>query len=211
MKNQFVCLCGVLWLMATGGAQAQVNITKGLTSFEVDHGDEAIEVVRDQNPDAVVSGPFARTSRPCPPFCVQPLKADRAVETIGIRELVSFMQTELAVGEGMLIDARTPDWYAKGTIPGSVNLPYTQLNRQAGATEIDLSEALSVLGVTEGDQGWDFSEAMELVLWCNGNWCGQSPAAIRGLLVEGYPPEKLKYYRGGMEDWVQYGLTTVLP
>lgn len=211
MKNQMVWLYGVLWLVVAGAAQAQVNITKGLTSFEVDHGDETIEVMRNQNTDAVVSGPFARTSRPCPPFCVQPVQAAENVETIGIRELVSFMQTELAVGEGLLIDARTPDWHLKGTIPGSINLPYTQLNRQAGATELDLSDALAKLGVVEREEGWDFSEASLLVVWCNGNWCGQSPAAIRGLLAEGYPPQKLRYYRGGMEDWVQYGLTVVNP
>jgi len=44
-------------------------------------------------------------------------------------------------------------------------------------------------------------------LWCNGWWCGQSPAAIRGLLSEGYPAEKLFYFRGGMQNWKIYGMT----
>ena len=58
---------------------------------------------------------------------------------------------------------------------------------------------------------WDFTDAKELVLWCNGPSCGQSPRAIRGLLDVGYPGEKIKYYRGGMQMWQLWGLTTVVP
>ncbi len=205
-----VALLAVL-LMAQGMVSAEVNITRSLHSFEVDHGDTSIEVKRQQNPDAVITGPFAKVSRPCPPLCVQPHQVADGVKTIGIRELVDFMQTELAVGEGLLIDARTPDWHARGTIPGSINLPYTVMNRKAGATELDVADTFEILGVVEDDSGWIFSEAAHLVLWCNGNWCGQSPAAIRGLLAEGYPADKIAYFRGGMEDWVQYGMTVVIP
>ncbi len=204
-------LIWIFLILAASLAHAQVNITKSLHSLEVDHGEETIEVQRNQDSAAVITGDFARTSRPCPPFCVQPIQAAPGVETIGIRELVDFMQTELAVGEGALIDARTPDWHARGTIPGSVNLPYTQLNRRAGATELDIADVLEGFGVRESGQGWDFSDAVLLVFWCNGNWCGQSPAAIRGLLAEGYPAKRIRYFRGGMEDWVQYGLTVVIP
>ena len=34
---------------------------------------------------------------------------------------------------------------------------------------------------------WDFTAAKDLVVWCNGPACGQSPRAIRGLLDAGYP------------------------
>jgi rhodanese-related sulfurtransferase len=44
-------------------------------------------------------------------------------------------------------------------------------------------------------------------LFCNGAWCGQSPASIRALLTMGYPQSKIKYYRGGMNDWKLLGLT----
>jgi hypothetical protein len=53
--------------------------------------------------------------------------------------------------------------------------------------------------------------AKDLVLWCNGPACGQSPRAIRGLLDVGYPGEKISYYRGGMQMWQLWGLTTVVP
>jgi len=49
------------------------------------------------------------------------------------------------------------------------------------------------------------------VLFCNGPWCDQSPRAIRGLRKIGYPADKLHYYRGGMQDWLIMGLTTIVP
>jgi len=121
------------------------------------------------------------------------------------------MRERLADGTGILIDARTADWHARGTIPGSVNIPFTKLNPGQGADDITLSESLSQLGVGERDDGWDFSQAKPAVLWCNGPWCGQSPTAIKGLLSIGYPASKLFYYRGGMQLWQVFGLPVVTP
>ena len=60
-------------------------------------------------------------------------------------------------------------------------------------------------------EAWDFSQAKTLVMFCNGIWCPQSPAAIRRLLAMGYPAAKIKYYRGGMQNWFALGLTVVYP
>jgi rhodanese-related sulfurtransferase len=49
------------------------------------------------------------------------------------------------------------------------------------------------------------------VFYCNGAWCGQSPTNIKTLLMLGYPANKIKWYRGGMQDWRMLGLTTVPP
>jgi len=69
-----------------------------------------------------------------------------------------------------------------------------------------------VLGARKLEDGtWDFGGARELLLFCNGPWCGQSPRAIRNLIAAGYPPEKLHYYRGGMQNWQLLGLTVVKP
>jgi rhodanese-related sulfurtransferase len=211
MVSRIVFLLVTLSMSATALA-LEVNITQGLGQFTVKHGDREVRILREQDTTAVIVADFALTSRPCPPFCAQPMQVAPEVKTIGEVELVAFMQQQLADGSGVLIDARTPKWYQRGTIPGSVNIPFTHLNPAQGADEITLEDALQGLGVSlKEDESWDFSQAKELVLWCNGPWCGQSPAAIKGLLSIGYPADKLAYYRGGMQLWQVFGLPVVQP
>ena len=66
-------------------------------------------------------------------------------------------------------------------------------------------------GVVPNKGLWDFNDAKTLVFYCNGAWCGQSPTSIRSLLTAGYPPQRIKWYRGGMQDWLALGLTVVPP
>ncbi len=209
VKTTFVLL---LLLFVSGNAAAlEVNITNTVDQFQVRHGEHVISILRNQDTDAVIEFNFARTSRPCPPFCAQPMQLEKSVETIGEVELVAFMQGPLADGSGLLIDARTEEWHERGTIPGSINIPFNQLNPEQGADELTLEDALARLGVRETEKGRDFSAAKQLALWCNGPWCGQSPSAIKGLLSAGYPAGKIKYYRGGMQLWRIFGLPVVSP
>ena len=202
----------ILTAMLTPPAQAlEVMLTPLLAEFSVKHGETTVPIRRNQDTEAMLMFDFARTSRPCPPFCAQPMQVAEGIETVGETELFSFLQQELPNGTGLLIDARTPDWHERGTIPGSINIPFTHLNPAQGADEITLEEALHRLGVSGTPEKWDFSQAKNLVLWCNGPWCGQSPTAIRGLLSVGYPAEKLRYYRGGMQLWQIFGLPVVSP
>jgi rhodanese-related sulfurtransferase len=189
----------------------EVNITPKVGEFQIKHRDKKITIRREQDTDAMLEFDFARTSRPCPPFCAQPIQVAEGVKTIGEVELIAFMQNQLTQGKGLLIDARTSNWHKRGTIPGSINLPYTHLNPNQGADEITLEESLLRLGGKMVNERWDFSQAKLLVLWCNGPWCGQSPTAIRGLISVGYPKEKLHYYRGGMQLWRIFGLPVVSP
>jgi len=210
--------------------EVAVKITKDKTYSTVQENGELIKISRIQDTSHVIDGSFAKTSRPCPPFCINPLSIDERVQTVAELEVIKFMETSLYRGDGVLIDARTPSWHKKGTIPGSVNIPFTKFEKDA--SDIELAEIFESLGAVErddvnpvlgfvesfgfldGDQKteqWDFSDAKELLLWCNGPWCGQSPRAIRGLLNAGYPAEKLYYYRGGMQMWQSLGLTTVAP
>ena len=206
-----------VWLALTmlacaGSAVAlEVQITSRIAQFQVPHGDKVITVLRDQDTGASIDPDYALTSRPCPPFCIQPMQAAEGVATIGELELIDFMQTGLADGSTVLVDARTPKWHRRGTIPGSINIPFTHLNPAQGADDITLEDALALLGVSEKDGGWDFSRAKRVILWCNGPWCGQSPTAIRGMLSIGYPAQKLFYYRGGMQAWRGLGLPIVSP
>jgi len=116
---------------------------------------------------------------------------------------------------------------AEGTIPGLVNIPWTSLTPAKGATTdgimeimtgdfgVKLAKGVDAFAVDEaiaaGDTSkvFDYSDAKTLVMFCNGMWCGQSPASIATLLKFGYPAEKMKWYRGGMQDWAILGLTTI--
>jgi hypothetical protein len=42
-------------------------------------------------------------------------------------------------------------------------------------------------------------------------WCAQSSLGIEGVMNEGYPADKIKWYRGGMQSWEMLGLSTVKP
>ncbi|MEO5363096.1 MAG: rhodanese-like domain-containing protein [Magnetococcus sp. DMHC-8] len=197
--------------LLTGAATAlDVNITKEIPSITVKHGSKTVTVQRNQDPAAVIDPEFAKVARKCPPFCAHPLEAAPGVKTVGEVELIHFMNKALKDGSGILVDARTPDWHAKGTIPGSINVPHTDLS-PGGADAKTLENALKLFGVTRQGSGWDFAKARTLVMWCNGAWCGQSPTAIQNLLQLGYPADKLLYYHAGMQSWKMFGLTVVPP
>lgn len=206
-----------------------VNITKTISYIETTHQHQPVKIIRNQDQNHHLTGGYTKTSRKCPPFCIQPIKVAENVNTLGELELLYFIQHKLNNGTGLLIDARTPAWYKKGTIPGSINIPFTSF--QESTDPITLEDALKKLGVTKLDTSnsilqsalaffndksianaqWDFSDAQELALWCNGMWCGQSPLAIKGLLALGYPADKIHYYRGGMQAWQSLGFNTVIP
>ena len=229
-------VCGAM----AGPAQAEqvkieeapgfIGLTEDKPYVHVIHEGRAVKVQRVQDPNYELKGYFAKTVRECPPFCLRPEKVDPRVETVGELEVFDFMESELRDGEGLLIDARTPSWFEKGTIPGSINIPFTELSKEPGDPVIIgwlekfgakprgdvgfLDKTLEDWGLTDAGfktDKWDFTAAKRLVLWCNGPTCGQSPRAIKGLLAAGYPPEKLTYYRGGMQMWQLFGLTTVVP
>ncbi|MEW8204793.1 MAG: rhodanese-like domain-containing protein, partial [Candidatus Thiodiazotropha taylori] len=48
------------------------QISPGLQSVEVMHGGEKVMITRAADKNAVVPKTFAKTSRHCPPFCIQP-------------------------------------------------------------------------------------------------------------------------------------------
>jgi rhodanese-related sulfurtransferase len=41
--------------------------------------------------------------------------------------------------------------------------------------------------------------------FCNGPVCPQSPGAIVAMTRDGFPADKIYYYRGGMLDWAALG------
>ena len=198
--NPIVTLAAVIGLLLASSAASaadtdrQVNIRPDIASVEVATEDGPVTIERIQDPDHEITGYFAKTSRACPPFCIQPAQAADGVATIGELELLDM----LADSKALVIDARTVDWHAEETIPGSRNIPYTEI-----------ADRLDELGCVNGGGAWDCSGAIRVALYCNGLWCGQSPIDIRAMLREGYPAERIFYYRGGMQAWKILGLTTV--
>lgn len=211
MKAKFSSALLVLILIYSPASMAEpVGITPSLSSVEVIHNGKPVMIERNQDNKNTIVADYALTSRPCPPFCIRPIKLAPGVETIGELEMIDYL---VALGKPdsdiLVIDSRTPDWVAKGTIPGSVNIPWTLLKE-------DTSDPITIAGILQDrfgavdeDSFWDFSNVKTLVLFCNGMWCGQSPRNISTLLKYGYPADKIKWYRGGMQNWQALGLTTV--
>ena len=234
-KISTVALLASAGLLLNSNAVAlDVKLTDYLAYLEVDHNGEQVRIQRIQDTANTLQDGFAKTSRKCPPFCIQPMKVAPGVLTVGEAEIFRFMERELEDGNGLIVDARTPSWYKKGTIPGSVNIPFTEFVGEEDAAETvkalqqlggvqrgdvswltrsfeKLMAKLGLFGAEQKTDTWDFSNAREVVFWCNGPWCGQSPRAINGLLSHGYPAEKVFYYRGGMQMWKVLGLTVVVP
>jgi rhodanese-related sulfurtransferase len=187
------------------------NITADLPMVEVLRLGKPFTIRREENPVATIRADYALTARKCPPYCIQPMQLAAGVETLGELELLDILK-RIRQGESelMVVDSRTPDWYSKGTIPGAVNISYAQ-NMAGEATDIpgvkktlvDLFDVKVAAGV------YDFNGAYTLAIFCNGPWCGQTPNYIRTLLALGYPASKLKWYRGGMQDWCSLGLSVV--
>ncbi|WP_417416594.1 rhodanese-like domain-containing protein [Hoeflea sp.] len=198
--TRMIALVSAMWLLLGSAAalaaddKKEVNIRPDIASVEVQTEDGPVTIERIQDTDHEITGYFAQTSRACPPFCIQPAQVAEGVATIGELELLDMLSDDTA----MVVDARTVDWHAEETIPGALNIPYTEI---AGR--------LDELGCTGSNGAWDCTNARNVALYCNGLWCGQSPTAIRAMLRETYPANRIFYYRGGMQAWKILGLTTV--
>lgn len=198
-------------LVSRADDKLKVGITADIASITVKHQGKTVVIQRNQDNKNTIAADYAITSRDCPPFCIRPMKLAPGVETIAELEMLDYLQR---VNKGdhsiLVIDSRTPNWVKKGTIPGSINIPWTQLSLTAGGNSLSIAEILTEqFGVSLEEELSDFSKAKTLVMFCNGMWCGQSPKNIKTLLKFGYPADKIKWYRGGMQDWHVLGLTTV--
>lgn len=193
--------------LAVPGMAQDVRITPDIASRSIILNGQELVIERIQDTAHTLDPEFTKTSRPCPPFCIHPIKAAPGVETVGEIEVMDFLESTVAAGKGLLIDSRVPQWFAKGTIPGAVNVPFSTLEPANPYRD----EILKALGARPSGNGWDFTDALDLMMFCNGPWCDQSPRAIRNLTQVGYPAEKIQYYRGGMQLWMLLGLTVNRP
>ena len=140
---------------------------------------------------------------------IAPIKYSDKVETFGEVEVLDFIEKAKEDKTMMLVDSRTENWFFHETIPSAVNVPYIYMKQSQYPDEFE--EYVEMLGVKKVNGKYDFKNAKEILLFCNGAWCGQSPESMKALIAIGYPEEKLKWYRGGMQSWLSLGLTTVKP
>ncbi|WP_321315780.1 rhodanese-like domain-containing protein [Halarcobacter sp.] len=188
------------------GDEKFVPISKGVKSIEMNLNGEKFTLMRNQTAGNKISPLYDTTNRGTP----QPMTLAPGVETVGEIEFIEYMKKAQTDNTIAIIDSRKPGWYAKLRIPGAVNVPYTNFDERDTAIEMMEDE----MGVIEKDDGTlDFSKAKTLALYCNGYWCGQTPGMVKNakfaLLKMGYPAEKIKYYRGGMQAWASLGFTVV--
>jgi rhodanese-related sulfurtransferase len=100
--------------------------------------------------------------------------------------------------EAIVVDMREAEDRVKGTIPNSYHIPYTEV-----------AARLNELGCKKTGKGWDCATAKKVYAFCNGPVCPQSPTAIQAMTRDGFPADRIYYYRGGMLDWAALGFPVV--
>ena len=199
----------VLWLVVTSLSAREVNIARDVPYVDIEVDGATVRIERIQDQTHKLSNSYIRTSRPTPPFYVQPYQPIAGIETVSELDVIYFIRDKVKENKGLLIDARMPKWYQHMTIPGALNVPFSILSHEEGGEYI--SQIFDFFGVVKKDKGWDFSHAETLLIFDNGPWCQQGVYAMKHLVNMGYPKEKILYYRGGMQFWQILGLTTIKP
>ena len=192
-------------VVAEGHSGGDVMIAKDIREVTVELNGEQCVIERSQDRDQMIHSMYASTHR----GKIQPVNLGQGIETIGELELLDYMQRAQTDDSVIVVDTRTPGWHANIRIPCTLNVPYTDFGDNYDDALFQLTESFGVLENEDGSL--DFSQAKTIVGYCNGYWCGQTPAmyirAENALTKLGYPSDKLKYYRGGMQAWTSLGLT----
>ncbi len=204
-KNSLVICLSLFYTI--NADNIKVKIDENTPFVDVDVMGKPVKIKRIQDTKHRLKNSYTKTSRPCPPFCVQPFEPIKGVETYGEIELLNFLKNDVSNNSGVLVDARLPKWYQEGTIPGAINLPFSILNPVTSKEYLE--QVFPLLGAKKNGDKWDFSSAQKLVIFDNGPWCQQGVRAMEHLIESGYPKEKIKYYRGGMQYWQILGFNVL--
>ncbi|MBO6758703.1 MAG: rhodanese-like domain-containing protein [Roseibium sp.] len=176
----FICL-GLLTVSSTAYAEDLLPVRGKAKVVTIETEDGAMDLTRSKTEAALIGG------------VLQPMVPVPGVTPVGELEVIKALENKSA----HVVDMRTLDWRTQATIPGSIHIPY-----------IEVASRLDELGCAGGPGAWDCTGADKIIAFCNGPACGQSPIAIKAMVREGFPPENISYYRGGMQSWMVLGLTT---
>lgn len=138
---------------------------------------------------------------------IHPMQMHKEIETYGEVEVLAFIEMMQYDDTMLFIDTRDEEWYEYRTIPGAINIHYIYIKKPEVFGE-EYKASLVKLGVVSKKKSFDFSKVKTILLFGNGAWCSQSPNMIKALLALGYPPKKIKWYRGGIDAWLGLSMTT---
>lgn len=210
MKKTFILPFFTILLLAQNEKDIDipVKITKDISFVMTTESGKTVKIQRIQDTENRLTDDYTKTSRSCPPFCIQPTKIDKDVQNIEEIELLEFIKNKVSSNKGIVIDARLKSWYEIETIPSAINIPFPILKN---SSKEKAEKIFKLLGMKiKSDGTWDFSNAKELAVFCNGSWCEQSRYFIEGMILYNYPKDKLFYYRSGFQGWKLLGLTTIV-
>lgn len=138
---------------------------------------------------------------------IYPMQIHKDIVTYGEIEVLEFVDNMQYDDTMLFIDTRGEEWYEYRTIPGAINIHYVYMLKSE-VFEEEYKEYLLKLGIHGKKKPFDFSQAKTILLFGNGAWCSQTPMMVKALLALGYPPEKIRWYRGGMDNWLGLSMTT---
>jgi hypothetical protein len=186
----------------SGGAVFAQDAFKEAKASFIFNG-ERIQIDRD-NPDAgLLAVRFVSTGDACGAPCIAPMVVADGIPTFGETDVLQFLVDSVAGNKGLMVDARMPEGRAKGFIPGTVSLPFATMSEDNQFK----NDILKALGAREFDGVFNFADARELLIYDNGPSSDDAGNLVRNLLAAGYPTDKIRYYRGGMQVWSVLGFS----
>lgn len=180
-----------LGLIVAGGALAQAATIAVGTPLNI-IGDKKEFTIQTKNGPLVLTRKMTACAKNG--GALQEMVPVPGVHPIGEIELLNALNDQ----EALVVDMRDTNDRVKGTIPGSIGIPYTEVVSRLGE-----------LGCSKAGDKWSCDKAKKVYAFCNGPVCPQSPIAIKAMTREGFPADKIHYYRGGMLDWDALGFPSV--
>lgn len=83
-----------------------VKITPDISEITVDDHGSNVSIYRIQDTYHRLSDDFTKTSRTCPPFCIQPIRPVKGVQNIEEPGLIDLIANKIPAGKGLLIDEK---------------------------------------------------------------------------------------------------------